>query len=363
MIWKGIFYMKLGKSTRCNFLKNKVFISKLELCIFIVFPLLYLYGVVHYFYTLPAPSDPLQYISPAVWKTTYAYWPWLDRITLAIGLRLCAILLTKKYLVGMLYIGIINIATLIVGMIWCYKLSGKWAALFFAIFFNTSYLILGLSSTVFPNQTVAFFALISLIFFMKSEELFWDTKFLLLSGIFSAFACYSKGTACGAVIFLLVYLLAKRNINGAVKFIIGLFAGTIITYLLFLLLYDYHSLWNIFYLFFKNFFIMTFNETSGRTNMVSFLHVILSVKYFPVFIALFVSLSAYKNSITRMILFYAWSYIVLIYVIYSFSSRGGTPIPHYIYSAYIFCAIALSVYLSNIYMRHKEKNSINPPLY
>jgi hypothetical protein len=74
----------------------------------------------------------------------------------------------------------------------------------------------------------------------------------------------------------------------------------------------------------------------------------LSALFFPVFIAAFICLSGYKDEDVKRPALAGWAYVLVIYVIYSFSKRGGLPFPHYIYSAYFYFLLGLAFYLAKV---------------
>lgn len=317
----------------------------LELSVLFLFLALYVWNISHYFWTLPAPSDPLQYLGPMVWKSTYAYWSWLDRLSLAIGLRIFNIFVPTTYLAGPAYIGFINTLTMLIACRWLYKRQGFLAAVLICVFFNTSLFLLGFATYIYPIQTEAFYALLAFIAFFADEHSRIYRKRFIFAGIFSAFAIFSKITGIFAAFYFLIYFVCKKEWRGLRDFVIGSFLGTSIVCVLFIALFNIESFNNILYLFFKS------NQWSGRdlNNLISFLDQMLSVKFFPVFISLFVAVSAYKEAISRSLFCFSWANIAIIYFIYTFTHRGGPVISTYIYSAYIYAGIGLAATLGSIF--------------
>lgn len=328
-----------------NMVKTSKRLKVIELSVLFLFLVLYVWNISHYFWTLPTPSDPLQYLGPMVWKSTYAYWPWLDRLSLAIGLRVFSIFIPTTYLAGPVYIGFINTLTMIIACVWLYRRQGFLAAILICIFFNTSLFLLGFATYIYPIQTEAFYALLAFIAFFADEHSRIYRKRFIFAGIFSAFAVFSKITGIFAAFYFLIYFVCKKEWKGLRNFVIGAFLGTSIVCVLFIALFNIESFNNILYLFFKS------NQWSGRNlnNLISFLDQILSVKYFPVFISLFIVASAYKQTISRRLFCFSWANIAVIYFIYTFTHRGGSVISTYIYSAYIFAGIGLAAALGSIF--------------
>ena len=309
-----------------------------ELLILIGFTGLYVWNISHYFFTLPMPSDPLQYLNSMDWGSTYGYWPWLDRIAFAIGLRVFSILTPVPYLAGPLYIGFINTLTLIVAAAWLYRQRGFISALFICIIFNTSVFHLGFATYIYPIQTEAFWALIAFITFFSNENSRIYKQRYIVAGFFACFAVFSKITGAFAAFYFFVYLVHGRKWRDLAAFFLGGICGAVFLLGVFVLLFNTESLQNVFHLFFKT----THTRATGLTNLVSFLDQMTSVKFFPVFISLFVLIGAYKHIFLRRLFCFAWANITTLYFIYTFTHRGGAAIPTYIYSAYIFTALGLA---------------------
>lgn len=336
-------------------LKNDISNNVLQYAVLLVLVVLYIYNISHHFWSLPAPSDPLQYLGSAVWKTTWGYWPWLDRISLAVNLRLFTILFSKGYIAGMVYIGFINTAILITSMFWAFKKSGFWAALIVGTFINSSYLMLGWGTYLYPDQTVALYSLITFMFFFSKIKESRYIKPILIAGIFAALTLFTKATGIAVPIFFIGYIIFKKNWKHLKQFVLGMIAGSALIILLFILLYNWQSFVNVYQHFFFGKLGISNNLITDLTHSgVAYYHkIILSMKYFP-FIALLIILGAYKNKKTKNLLFLAWMYIIIVSIV-----RPAAPsIPSYIYSAYIFICLGLSIYLADLMNIHKTTKSI-----
>lgn len=334
-------------------LKNRRIIVA-EYSILFMFIGLYVWNISHYFWTLPTASDPLEYLGPMAWKSIYGYWPWLDRISLAIGLRVFSMFIPTTYLAGPAYIGFINTLTIIVACIWLYRRQGFLAAVLICIFFNTSLFLLGFATYIYPIQTEAFYALLAFITFFADEHSRIYRKRFLFAGVFSAFAVFSKMTGIFAAFYFIWYFGYKKEWRGLRDFVIGFFLGASIIFVLLIALFNIQSFNDTIY----RFFITNTNQWLGLkrySNLVSFLDQILSVKFFPVFISLFMAISAYKQTGSRQLFCFSWANIAVIYFIYTFTHRGGAVISTYIYSAYIFAAIGLAATLATLFTEAETK--------
>lgn len=315
--------------------------SGIQNTILLLFVGFYAINISRYFWTWPAPSDPLQYLGPAMCKTTYGYWPWLDRISIAVNLRLFTMLFHKGYVAGMTYIGFVNTAILILSMFWALRKSGFWAALFVGIFVNSSYFMLGWSTYLYPDQTVALYSLAAFIFFFSGIKSNIYIRPTVIAGFFTALACFSKITGLAAFIFFIVYLVRKKERDKIIEFIWGNILGTVLTIVLFCFLYNIPSFLNVCYLFFKSSVLA--NVRLPYNYILTYYKTIFSIISFPLAAILF-SFSAYKNNNSRLLFMMAWCYVVLLYII----RRVGPPIPNYIYSSYVFVLLGFSVHLGNM---------------
>jgi hypothetical protein len=300
---------------------------------------LYGWNIFNYFWAYTMPNDPLQYLGPAYWGTTFGCWPWLDRINLAINLRIFMLIFSNPYIAGMLYVGFINILILIFGSIWAFKKQGFWAALIFGVLFNTSFLTLGWSTFLYPDQTVALYALLAFItFFSEAKE-----KSLLkyLTGFFIGLALFSKITGVAVLLFFFIYCVYKKKWIEIKQICIGLICATLFVGLAFILLYNYQS----FIYTFKTFFTSNIQQNLSLPHKIAANYggLLTSTIYFP-FIALFICLGAYKVGETKYPFFISWAFIILIFLLHLF----GHPIPSYIYTAFIFTILGLSMYLATI---------------
>ncbi len=324
-----------------------------EILVFFLLIGLYIYNITKYFWTLPTPSDPLEYLGSAAWGTAYGFWPFLARLALAVNLRIFVLLFSKAYFAGMFYIGFINTAILIVAMLWAFRKSGFWAALFVGIFMNSSYLMLGWATYIYPDQTVALYSLLAFICFFSEFKIYRFINGTFLAGFFTGLAILSKATGFGILLFFVIYLIYKKEWRKIKQFAIGLFIGLTIVVFLFCLLYNYQS--------FLDAFVEFFYGSLGRnlakiyTNLGAgyFHEIISSIKYFP-FVALFILIGAYKNQKTKNLLFLAWFNIFLVYLL-----RSSAPsIPTYIYTAYIFTVLGVSIYLADVFVSKQSNRPI-----
>jgi hypothetical protein len=131
----------------------------------------------------------------------------------------------------------------------------------------------------------------------------------------------------------------------------GIIIGSILIVILFVGLFDWHSLVNTFQHFFKSSIHNNIATGSGLSGAAYFHEIILSIKYFPL-VAIFFAAGAYRNKNTRNLFFLAWLNILFVCIVRMLSPS----IPSYIYLAYVFTCLGLSVYLSDLINSKDERN-------
>ncbi len=178
----------------------KNMLSQVWLWLIMLLPLLfYGYTIVNHFWLLPCHRDSVEYLAPAIFGTSWGgYYPWLDRISLAIGLRIWLLISAlPPEQAAAWFILLINASLLGVGMWWATRQAGMRACLMFGALFNVSYLFLLYGSIVYPDQLLALFALLAYIAFSSAyntglrEEKQAQIS-MLVCGLFTAAACFSK---------------------------------------------------------------------------------------------------------------------------------------------------------------------------
>jgi hypothetical protein len=100
-------------------------------------PAALLYGIIisQHFWLLPCHRDSVEYLAPAIFGTSWGgYYPWLDRINLAVGLRIwyLAFSLSPED-VGQWFMLSVNLATMLVSIVWAARRAGFLAGLMIGI--------------------------------------------------------------------------------------------------------------------------------------------------------------------------------------------------------------------------------------
>jgi len=336
---------------------KKNYIPVVEGLVFLALIGLYIWNLLSRFWLLPCHLDSVEYLGPAMYGTTWGgYWPWLDRLSLAVGLRSLSLLMPifgfPRYMAGPAYIALVNIAILIIGMVWAYRKSGFLAAFFVGVFINISYHTLIWGTPIYPDQSVALYSLLAFVFFFTSRP---KTKFIrpiLIAGFFTALTCFSKIIGIGSLAFFLIFIIYYRFWDKLKEFLLGLVIGAFVVLGLYMLLYNYQSLIYTMKEFFVSNVGVNINNTIGG-NYLSFINVVLDLKFFPL-IGLVIAINAYRQENTRNLFWVAWINIVILYLYVAMSSFGGGTNGRNIYTAYVFTTLGLSIYLDDAFKKGKS---------
>ena len=320
----------------------------------------YAWNIINNFWLLPCHRDSVEYIAPAIFGTSWGgYWPWLERLTLAVGLRLFVLFMPNNtVMAGPTLLFVVNLAILITGILWAFKRAGFYASFFFAIFFSSSYLPTLYGSIVYPDQFVALFSLLTFIFFFEDDFGIIQTKkfhkFMLIAGIFAALTCFSKVMGLSTLAFFLFYLFLTRDWKRMRDFCFGLLLGSLLICTSYSLLYNPQSLvYTI-----KQFFVSNVSDNLDVLNKfyVSYLNIVLDMLFAP-FIGLLIAIGAYRKSLTRNLFLVAWANIIIMYCYAAFAGAGNGPHARYIYTAFIFTILGLSIHFSEYVHLNKQNGS------
>jgi len=131
----------------------------------------------------------------------------------------------------------IHVVMLVVGMAWAHRKSGFLAAMLVGVLFNASYPTLRYATFLYPDQTVGLYSLIAFVLFFSIRPPTKLYRPILLTGVFTAFACFSKAMGVATLVFFAVWIVYYRRWNLLKEFVIGLGVGTVLVSGAFTLLY------------------------------------------------------------------------------------------------------------------------------
>jgi hypothetical protein len=211
--------------------EDKIFFAKrFELLIPFIGTLFFIYQSVKRSFVLTTPSDPLQYIQPALDPSNG--FEFLDRTFLWLYFRLFAQLPISPELVGPIGTLVITSATLLLIGIW---LSLRFGIVSGSIFVSISLVnpfLVSLSTYTYPTQLMTLVIVLSLILYSEVDSFQWRS---LILGIGLAMAVFTKIQALGAVIlFLIIFTIRfvkSRKSPYLLFYLLGLFLGGIFIFL------------------------------------------------------------------------------------------------------------------------------------
>ena len=294
------------------------------------------------FWILQAPSDSMEYLGPALSGKSVGAFPWLDRVFLGDLLRLfCLLVPAPITLLGTSFAMTVSFATLALGTVWLYQRQGWASALTLIVTCMSSYYFYLFSGQVFAEPTLVLTTLISAICFLEYQRQ-PHSKWLYLSGVFAAAACLTKITGIAIPCAVTVLLLRNQQWKDWARFTGGFFGGVALWLLLFVLLYGWPQLLDVFHLFFSENLQANMAGQPGFNNAVSFWEPFFDKLFFPIFLTPLMFPAMYRHPRAKVFTTLGWSYFLVMYGIYWASGRGYTPIPNYIYPAFFCFQIAFS---------------------
>ncbi len=351
--------------------------------LFLSIPALFIYLAITHLWVLPAPGDPLDYLTPVIWQTTnydhfivfrafhptyYAdhpglstlvHWPWLDRIALVLWLRLIALLPIAREALAPTAILVINAAVLIVSMAWALRRAGVFAALSVGALLASSYIFLAYATYLYADQAVTLFLLLALVCFLWSDTPASRRGRVVAAGAFTAAAVLSKGTGAAGILFFLAEFVVSRwsslrqgtgwrdLIRDVAWFAAGGVGATAVILIAFAAAFGVDSVTAVFRAFFIEAWSLTRSGVS-MGNLVTYVTPMLSLKLLPVFAALFILAGAWRGRDSGACFAMALCFLVVLTLMYALTTRGGSTIPNYIHAPLTLAAVGTAIHLASI---------------
>ncbi|MFL7023338.1 hypothetical protein BCS58_03330 [Enterovibrio norvegicus] len=302
---------------------------------------------INYFwlFALTAPSDPLQYVAPAL--DHHNGFAFLDRTLLWIWIRLCSILPIDSNQVGGMSTLVLTTATLALGIFYCNKKAGFISASLYAILYIATPTIVDIASYTYPMQLLTFVLVAGLVFI--DSNLSSSIKAFFIGLVFSL-AIISKIQAYIFIVFSFFFIL---SLGGGVRKIIKLMLISILsslsTLIVIFFLLGIIDGWSILKTIFEQYFYSNASvQYAGRaaggfpqfyyylaepTSIIALFGLILPL-ILPRFRAAIIPASIGIGQLFG---------ILLIYVV---TQRGGPVISNYFLDSHVFGIIAFSVVMS-----------------
>jgi hypothetical protein len=309
-------------------------------------PALYLWFVFQYFWTLPAPSDPMQYLDAAVWHSTYAYFPWVDRVMVAMGLQVFTTVFSAfpPYEAGMFYIAAVNASILVAGMSFAYFKRGFLAALITGLLLASSYTFLAYATYIYTDQTLAFWSLLALIFFsLKYRHRWLDPA--VLAGFFGTLACFSKLIGIAVLAVMAGILIWKHDWPRLKRLAIGCGIAAFAVLLAVLVFFGPDSFANLFWGASRYYGQWAVNTRYGI--VLSYFSMLSADLYLPLFLGALVFIGAYRDPLTRTFYLGALAFVTVLTLFIAFT-RQVQAIPNYLYPAVTLCGVGAGLHLGGM---------------
>lgn len=331
--------------------KNFLFSSNLYFAILCTFVFATL--VIKNVFVFTAPSDPLQYVKPAL--DSNLTFEFFDRVFLWIILKFFSQFITSAHLItGVTHLFITSF-TLFICTLWLGNNFGRLSSSVFVFLYILSPVVFGISTYTYPTQLLTLIIIITIITLVNSNS----SKRNLYTGLGAVFAFFSKVQSFSFIIFLFFYSFYKnKKFSDFVYLIFGIVCGLLIIVFIFLYYADIYRLLDLIQIYFFEGSGTTQFYGRGEKTMPPF-HKYLAEPTILLSIIGMIIPFYYKNLKTlRLFSIVAMVQFLGLFLIYLITKRGGPLIPNYIYDAYILGIICFSGFMFNFSKNKKFDNII-----
>lgn len=262
------------------------------------------------------PSDPLEYIIPAV--NNSEVFPYLDRLTLGVIIKLTAIFFENPATLSWLVpASISSILFAIASIIICKESSIKNSYGFLLLNIVSPFSI-ATFSYLYPSTLVTLFILIGVLSIIRKNG-------SILAGLLTPIILLTKIQAVSYLVTVISNIKDKESIK---KYIIGLSLGVVIYFVIVSLAFnDLFYIYNALMTYINNYLEGQVKGYGGQLPPFS----MYLIEPYIIFIAATLATNKNKNSkIINNILIAAISQFIFLYFVYVVTARGGALIPNYI---------------------------------
>jgi len=323
---------------------------------FVLFSVIALFCI-GFFLTIPAtPSDPLQYISPAL--SPQDGFVFLDRIFLWLWIRLFALLpLNVEYVGGYATLAHSIIAYL-VSALWLIFRFGRISLICFSLLYFLSTAWLSILTYTYPMQGLTMFIILSLVFF---DFIKGDKSYFALGAGFTL-AIFSKIQGFGFIsgFFYTTYISLKLKSFKPIYFwTLGFFVIFILLYLF--LLVDGNSMLSLVKSYLQSNNMQQQFNGRGLGGLPPFYELLSKLPYILSLFGLLYGLSFFnKKPEIFLVSYIGFSQLVFVILIYYITQRGGPVIENYFLDSYTLGIISFSAIFSKFKV---SSNSISHYFY
>ena len=340
-----------------NFINIKTYNSRF--IFFYCFFLTFLFVGIFYSFDLiikVTPSDPLQYVGPAIYPQDG--FPFLDRISLWYFIRFIALFgVSNEYLGGVATLTQASILLFII-FFWLSKrfdiLTGF---VFFFIFLLNEYWLI-LATYTYPIQLLTLITIgsVLLVDLTKSEKI----KYIIL-GCATVLAIFSKVQGFGFLFFVLFMLLIDKNKIIHLKYyLVGLFSFLLFFICIIYFIDGYQMFFKLYHKYFTNENFSAQVKGMSLSNFPNFIKLLEDPLIFIGFIYTFFVFFSKKLSKLKALAILSYSQILFLLFIYYFTKRGGPVIVNYflesITISLIFLAVLSSQFIKKFFLIFNNNN-------
>ena len=318
------------------------------------------YFIINYvfLFCLTSPSDPLQYVEPAINPNNG--FPFFDRLFLWLWIRFFTIFSIAPEEIGGIATLTLTSLTLAIGVWYLIKRAGLLASAIFFFLFVMSPFTTGVSSYTYPTQLLTFVLFTTLILFDLFSEL--KIKSLIL-GFGCALAIFSKIQGV-AFIFFIVYLLNTYKVFNLNRFAASIAIGIgfllgVIAVASIILIADGPFIFNKIFSYFassyqnpdgKSTFLI---QAAGRSEggVPPFYQLLRQGTFFIGFISILLCsfVKNIKSPEAKIFSAAAFFQILGLFFIYLVTQRGGPVIENYFMDFVVLSLIPASILISNFF--------------
>ncbi|RJQ25503.1 hypothetical protein C4565_08255 [Candidatus Parcubacteria bacterium] len=179
-------------------------------------------------FVLTMPSDPLEYVAPALHPEQS--FPYLDRIVLWLWIRLVAMFPMPLEIIGPVSTLIVTATMLFIATWWLERIQPLAGSIFAAVYI-TSPMILGIATYTYPMQLMTLVLLLSLI---SMDFLQWKNSRHLIGGVGCGIAslCKIQGGAFFGFLLIDVFVRKDRRLTNLVSACCGIVIGISIIFMI-----------------------------------------------------------------------------------------------------------------------------------
>lgn len=307
-------------------------------------------------FVLTPPSDPLQYVAPAL--RAEGGFPYIDRIVLWLWIRIVATLPVPVEMVGGISTLIVSSATLFIVSWWLTIQFRPLAGAIFGVLYIASPMVLGISTYTFPMQPMTLVLVVTVILM----DFFQGKQRYLVGGIGGGVASLCKVQGIGFLGFLAFDVLTRcktRRLHHMVVSILGFILGVVSVFLLLIVVDSAEQLVSIF----KKYFLADYGKEQFQGRGTGGLPPFYAYLVEPTCIAALAGMvwPWIDQNFRRLRPFASVAALqtMSLILIYAVTRRGGPIIYNYSLDALVLALVAFSGVLASVCKENRKNANSN----